>query len=110
MPPSLQSLLLYAAFLHSASSTPAVYTFVGESLGTPLTRPENWNPALVPGTPIGAGEAVLKSFVSYSIELASFPDFAGNKANPNTFSDTLLENIGRLQGSKPNVRVGGKTQ
>ncbi|KAJ3485919.1 hypothetical protein NLG97_g6720 [Lecanicillium saksenae] len=51
-----------------------------------------------------------QSFISYSIELSSFPDFAGNKSNPNTFTDNLLTNIGDIIGSKPYIRVGGNTQ
>ncbi|KAJ6787761.1 hypothetical protein PWT90_09046 [Aphanocladium album] len=51
-----------------------------------------------------------QSFISYSIELSSFPDFAGNKSNPNTFTDNLLTNIGKIIGSKPYIRVGGNTQ
>ncbi|KAI0126520.1 glycoside hydrolase family 79 protein [Xylariales sp. AK1849] len=54
--------------------------------------------------------APLESFVSYSIEFSSFPDFAGSKASPNKFSNTLLNNIGYLQGTKPYIRVGGNTQ
>ncbi|PIA90559.1 Beta-glucuronidase [Cercospora beticola] len=52
----------------------------------------------------------LESFVTYSIEFSSFPDFAGNKSAPNEFSDNLLENLGNLQGTKPHIRVGGNTQ
>ncbi|KAK8064913.1 Beta-glucuronidase [Apiospora phragmitis] len=52
----------------------------------------------------------LDGFLSYSIEFASFPDFAGNKSSPNKFSDNLLDNIGYLQGDKPYIRVGGNTQ
>ncbi|KAK8122332.1 Beta-glucuronidase [Apiospora sp. TS-2023a] len=52
----------------------------------------------------------LDGFLSYSIEFASFPDFAGNKSSPNTFSDNLLNNLGYLQGDKPYIRVGGNTQ
>ncbi|KAH7132105.1 hypothetical protein B0J11DRAFT_548109 [Dendryphion nanum] len=110
MPPSLQALLLHAVLLQTASCSPALTFLGGESLGVPLTRPPDWYPVPVPGTPDGAGEAVLNSFVSYSIELAFFPDFAGNKAKPNIFSDNLLKNVGELQGTKPNVRVGGNTQ
>ncbi|OAQ99338.1 hypothetical protein LLEC1_03298 [Akanthomyces lecanii] len=71
-----------------------------------------------------------QSFVSYSIELSSFPDFAGtplvstcvpscppthkvllgNISNPNTFTDNLLTNLGHILGSKPYIRVGGNTQ
>lgn len=52
----------------------------------------------------------LDGFVSFAIEFSSFPDFAGNKSNPNTFSNDLLSNIGYLQGIKPYIRVGGNTQ
>ncbi|PWI75668.1 Glycoside hydrolase, catalytic core [Purpureocillium lilacinum] len=50
------------------------------------------------------------SFVSFSIEFSSFPDFAGNKSHPNEFSYNLLNNLGKLSGTKPYVRVGGNTQ
>ncbi|KAK0618177.1 hypothetical protein B0T17DRAFT_618803 [Bombardia bombarda] len=53
---------------------------------------------------------VFDGYVSYSIELSSFPEFAGNNSHPNTFSDTLLNNIGNIIGTKPYVRVGGNTQ
>lgn len=52
----------------------------------------------------------LEGFVSYSIEFSSFIDFAGNTSNPNVFSDNLLNNIGRISGTKPHIRVGGNTQ
>ncbi|OTB04492.1 glycoside hydrolase family 79 protein [Hypoxylon sp. CI-4A] len=52
----------------------------------------------------------LDGFISYSIEFSSFPDFAGNKSNPNNFSNNLLENLGALAGIKPYIRVGGNTQ
>ncbi|KAL1903585.1 hypothetical protein Sste5346_000213 [Sporothrix stenoceras] len=60
--------------------------------------------------PASAGAPLLDAFVSYSIEFASFPDFSGNKSAPNTFSDTLLSNLGHLAGTKPYIRVGGNTQ
>jgi hypothetical protein len=50
------------------------------------------------------------AFVSFSIELAFFPDFAGNKSHPNVFSENLLNNLADLQGVKPVIRVGGNTQ
>ncbi|KAK4247188.1 hypothetical protein C7999DRAFT_32360 [Corynascus novoguineensis] len=53
---------------------------------------------------------VFDGYVSYSIEFSSFPDFAGNNTHPNTFSATLLDNLGELQGRKPYIRVGGNTQ
>ena len=52
----------------------------------------------------------LESFVSYSIEFSSFPDFAGNISAPNTFSNNLLNNLGNFAGTKPYIRVGGNTQ
>ncbi|KAK8851504.1 glycoside hydrolase family 79 protein [Apiospora arundinis] len=66
--------------------------------------------------PVSIDSAEIKSgtpldgFISYSIEFASFPEFAGNKSSPNQFSDNLLNNIGYLQGDKPYIRVGGNTQ
>ena len=53
---------------------------------------------------------VLESFVSFSIEFAFFPDFAGNSTVPNIFSYNLLSNLGNLQGTNPYIRVGGNTQ
>ncbi|KAK4561080.1 hypothetical protein LTR86_005035 [Recurvomyces mirabilis] len=52
----------------------------------------------------------LESFVAFSIEFSSFPDFAGNLSAPNTFSNNLLNNLGNLTGTKPYIRVGGNTQ
>ena len=46
----------------------------------------------------------LESFVAFSIEFSSFPDFAGNLSTPNTFSDNLLNNLGNLSGTKPYIR------
>ncbi|WYZ44369.1 hypothetical protein EsH8_VII_000805 [Colletotrichum jinshuiense] len=58
----------------------------------------------------GDASAVFDAFVSYSLEFAFFPDFAGNNSSPNKFSDNLLANLGGLQGVRPHVRVGGNTQ
>ena len=55
-------------------------------------------------------EPLPPSFVSYSIEFVSFPDFAGNSSTPNTFSLNLLNNLGHIQGTNPIIRVGGNTQ
>ncbi|PVH67679.1 glycoside hydrolase family 79 protein [Cadophora sp. DSE1049] len=107
---SLLALLLSASTFNLASSAPAT-TFAGAGqTGLPLRRPAYFNPITVPGTALAAGAPVLNGFVSYSIELAFLPDFAGNKADPNTFSDSLLNNLKEFQGSKPNIRVGGNTQ
>lgn len=35
---------------------------------------------------------------------------AGNKSNPNDFSNNLLDNLGAFSGIKPYIRVGGNTQ
>ncbi|KAH7355002.1 hypothetical protein BKA65DRAFT_475472 [Rhexocercosporidium sp. MPI-PUGE-AT-0058] len=67
------------------------------SVSIPRTAPKN------AGVP-------LENFVSFSIEFSYFPDFAGNKSHPNTFSNNLLENIASFSGSKPYVRVGGSSQ
>ena len=64
--------------------------------------------------------------MSFAIEFLFFPDFAGlspprrdgfsimilvgNYSSPNTFSDTLLNNIGNISGTKPYIRVGGNSQ
>jgi len=77
--------------------------------------------------PKDASDPIPEAFVSYSIEFASFPDFAGmspayqphqltmlicsgNNSSPNTFSNNLLNNLGNLTGTKPYIRVGGNTQ
>lgn len=60
--------------------------------------------------PEDAGAPVLRPFVSFSIEFAFFPDFAGNLSHPNRFSNQLLDNIAAIQGEKPFIRVGGNTQ
>lgn len=58
----------------------------------------------------GSAAPLPPGFVAFSIEFAFFPDFAGNKSNPNTFSNNLLNNLRDLQGTKPYIRVGGNTQ
>jgi hypothetical protein len=70
--------------------------------GKYITLPQN--PSIQASGPIGP------SFVSFSIEFASFPDYAGNLSHPNIYSDNLLSNIAKYQGSKPVIRVGGQTQ
>ncbi|ORX97555.1 hypothetical protein BCR34DRAFT_548540 [Clohesyomyces aquaticus] len=104
--------LAFLLFLQTASSaTTSAPTFAGGSrTGTPFTRPTDFNGIPISSTPSGAGEPVFPSFLSYSLELAFFPDFAGDLASPNTFSGTLLSNLGALQGANPDIRVGGNTQ
>ena len=60
--------------------------------------------------PKNASATIRESFVSFSIEFSSFPDFAGNDSHPNNFSYNLLRNLGEFQGSNPIIRVGGNTQ
>jgi len=64
----------------------------------------------IPGGPPSDAGVPLQAFVSFSIEFAFFPDYAGNATAPNTFSNNLLNNIGNLTGTKPYIRVGGNTQ
>lgn len=64
----------------------------------------------IDATPPPTAGIPLEAFVSYSIELAFFPDYAGNLSSPNTFSNNLLNNIGNFTGTKPYIRVGGNTQ
>ncbi|KAJ5624233.1 hypothetical protein N7510_000542 [Penicillium lagena] len=66
--------------------------------------------AVTKDAPQEAGDNILQPFVSFSIEFAFFPDYAGNKSHPNDFSNNLLDNLASLQGIKPYIRVGGNTQ
>lgn len=66
--------------------------------------------SISPSPPSSASAPIPSSFVSYSIEFAFFPDFAGNSSSPNEFSYNLLKNLGNFQGSTPIIRVGGNTQ
>ncbi|KAL1962237.1 hypothetical protein VTN77DRAFT_9893 [Rasamsonia byssochlamydoides] len=55
--------------------------------------------------------ALYSSFISLSIELSSFPLYAGNKSSPNVYSSNLLQNIADAQGGDlPVIRVGGNSQ
>ncbi|KAK2594667.1 hypothetical protein QQS21_007643 [Conoideocrella luteorostrata] len=63
----------------------------------------------VPSNPNTSGQP-FDSFVSYSIELSSFPDFAGNLSHPNQFSYNLIQSLHSIGGSSPIFRVGGNTQ
>jgi hypothetical protein len=66
--------------------------------------------SISPSPPSSASAPIPSSFVSYSIEFAFFPDFAGNASSPNEFSYNLLKNLGNVQGTTPIIRVGGNTQ
>lgn len=67
------------------------------------------NPIVVPDVPEDSSP-ISPDLQSFSIEFAYFPDFAGNKSNPNGFSKALLGNLEELTGVSPIVRVGGTTQ
>ncbi|KAK5108214.1 hypothetical protein LTR62_008670 [Meristemomyces frigidus] len=64
----------------------------------------------IPQSPPSNAGVPLENFVSFSIEFSYFPDYAGNATHPNTFSNSLLENIRAYSGSKPYIRVGGSSQ
>ncbi|QIX01376.1 hypothetical protein AMS68_006893 [Peltaster fructicola] len=58
--------------------------------------------------PVNAG-LPLEAFMSYSIEFSGFVAYAGNSSHPGTYSNNLLDNLGKLQGTKPYIRVGGNS-
>ncbi|KAJ5769363.1 hypothetical protein N7520_003922 [Penicillium odoratum] len=85
--------------------------FAAAVAANPTTVRDNSSPVTVSkSAPDNAGAAILRPFVSFSIELASFPEYAGNLSKPNKFSNQLLDNLADLQGVKPYIRVGGNTQ
>ncbi|KAJ5952165.1 uncharacterized protein N7479_010578 [Penicillium vulpinum] len=55
-------------------------------------------------------EAVPRDYQSFSIEFTYFPDYAGNKSNPNVFSKNLLANFKDITGVNPKLRIGGNSQ
>ncbi|KAJ9663459.1 hypothetical protein H2201_005667 [Coniosporium apollinis] len=89
--------------------TQCLQTILGPGLRVPLLREPDANRITVDGKPTGASGPIPEAFVSFSIEFAFFPDFTSSKAQPNVFSNNLLENIWELSGTKPFIRVGGKT-
>ncbi|EFY86356.1 glycoside hydrolase family 79 protein [Metarhizium acridum CQMa 102] len=70
------------------------------------TAAETYN---VPSNPTVSGQP-FDSFVSYSIEFSSSPDFAGNHSQPNKYSYNLINNIHAISNNYPVFRVGGNTQ
>lgn len=76
----------------------------------PSVSPNGQYTTISKSPPPGSAKPIPAGFVSYSIEFAYFPDFAGNKSNPNQYSYALLNNIATYQGVNPIIRVGGKTQ
>jgi len=68
------------------------------------------NAICVSANPENASSPLLEGYVSYSIEFAFFPDYAGNTSSPNSFSYNLICNLKGIQGIPPYIRVGGNTQ
>ncbi|KAJ5538578.1 hypothetical protein N7494_008057 [Penicillium frequentans] len=93
---------MFVSLLFGAAVVAASPTTVARDSPSAVTISQN--------APKDAGAAILHPFVSFSIEFASFPDFAGNLSLPNKFSNQLLDNLADLQGFKPYIRVGGNTQ
>jgi hypothetical protein len=90
-----------AAMLSSVATAQQGYTTAGS------------NPSVITLSatpPVGASAPIGPAFVSFSVEWASFPDFAGNLSHPNIYSSNLLGNIAAYQGVMPYIRVGGVTQ
>ncbi|KAJ5086472.1 hypothetical protein NUU61_007779 [Penicillium alfredii] len=88
-------MLLYSALLGTA-----LFLQSGQCQFQPISipsLPKNSNP-------------VSNDLQAFSIEFAFFPDYAGNKSHPNTFSKTLLDNFKQITGVLPKVRVGGTSQ
>ncbi|KAJ9645317.1 hypothetical protein H2199_003323 [Coniosporium tulheliwenetii] len=83
-------------------------TTLGPGLGAPLLRELDVNRITVDGKPTDASGPIPEAFVSFSIEFAFFPNFTGSKAQPNVFSNNLLENIRELSGTKPCIRIAGR--
>lgn len=82
-----------------------------ESVAEIIERQSSNSSAIsVSAAPENASDPILEGFVSYSIEFAFFPDYAGNASAPNAFSYNLLSNIRDIQGVPPYCRVGGNTQ
>ncbi|OCK80416.1 glycoside hydrolase family 79 protein [Lepidopterella palustris CBS 459.81] len=105
-----QPLLFITAALSTVVSAQKPTFADGTSLASPVPRPTDLNAISVSATPSNSGGAIPESFVSYSIEFAFFPDFAGNSSQPNDFSNNLLESVREYMGTKPYIRVGGNTQ
>ena len=85
----------------STSNAPAAGSSGGASSG-------NASIVSVPGVVLATSSAPLQSnFVSFAIEYAFLPEFAGNNTNPNLFSYNVLSNIENISGMMPYVRVGG---
>ncbi|OAQ96093.1 hypothetical protein LLEC1_04824 [Akanthomyces lecanii] len=66
--------------------------------------------AIVPSVmAINTDGGLYSSFVSLSIELIGFPDWAGSRSNANEYSNNLIESLVSAQGSPMVVRVGGNS-
>ena len=67
------------------------------------------SPLTIPSPPTDTNP-VPNDLQAISIEFCYFPDYAGNRTHPNTYTRNLLENFRRITGTPPLVRVGGTTQ
>ncbi|CAI7634346.1 unnamed protein product [Penicillium bialowiezense] len=67
------------------------------------------HPLRIPPIPKNSSR-VPNDLQSISIEFAFFPDYAGNKSQPNHFTKNLLHNLKSITGTAPKVRVGGTSQ
>ncbi|XWW97012.1 hypothetical protein V2A60_004992 [Cordyceps javanica] len=66
--------------------------------------------AIVPSAlAINTDGSLYSSFVSLSIELIGFPDWAGSKSTANEYSNNLINGLVSAQGSPMVVRVGGNS-
>ncbi|KAJ5286695.1 hypothetical protein N7478_002381 [Penicillium angulare] len=55
----------------------------------------------------GVSQPVQHDFVSLSLPIHFFADYAGNKSTPNTFSRDIVELLHHKTGAYPHIRVGG---
>ncbi|GLI73358.1 hypothetical protein PoHVEF18_001575 [Penicillium ochrochloron] len=81
-------------------ATSALWVAVGKCSHHPIVIP----------LPAKNSEPIPKDLQSFSLELAFFPDYAGNKSSPNVFSQNLMENFKDITGVYPKIRVGGTSQ
>ncbi|PQE19985.1 beta-glucuronidase protein [Rutstroemia sp. NJR-2017a BVV2] len=63
----------------------------------------------VPSSAPSGRQIIDAAFQSYSIELSSMVDFAGNLSHPNKLSHQLLQNLADASGAHPLIRAGGTT-
>lgn len=102
--------LNYSSISISKMKIPHTAVAAGLGLSSPDGSSESPRIVKVPSKAPNSAGVPLDNFVSFSVELSYFPDYAGNLTHPNTFSNNLLNNIASFSGSKPYIRVGGSSQ